>query len=132
MRRTIKSSGKEGSVSREDARKAVREVAKSRLQRSEIYLSDVSEGVVVVEPRANRAEIQLQLNTDGLKLYRISPEEAHALGSSLVEHARECGYDPDTGETKPGCAPGIEERLRREGRTFSDSTPMTRKDRESH
>lgn len=101
LRRTIKTSAKEGTVSREDARKAVREVAESRLQHSEIYLSDVEEGIVTVEPKEGREQIQLQFNTGWPRLYRISPEEAHALGSALVEHAIECGYDPDTDETKP-------------------------------
>jgi hypothetical protein len=76
------------------------EMTRSRLQRSEIRLADVVEGVVVVEPKVGRDHIQLQFNTDGLKLYRISPEEAHTIGSSLVEHALECGYDPDAGKTR--------------------------------
>ena len=71
---------------------------KSKLQHSEIPLR---KGLITVEPggEPRRSEIQLQFNVGGLKLYKLSPEEAYTLGSSLVDHAEECGYDPDTGET---------------------------------
>lgn len=79
-----------------------------RLQSTEIPLYSRSEsgaetvrGRVTVEPGGKpfRSEIQLQFNVCGLQLYRLPPEEAHTIGSSLVAHGLECGYDPDAGKT---------------------------------
>jgi hypothetical protein len=77
----------------------------SRLQRSEIHLKDVREDKIVIEPtgdtynRPRRSVIALRF--PGPPAVLLSPEEAHTIGSALVEHALECGYDPGTGETKP-------------------------------
>lgn len=76
---------------------------KSRLQHTEIPLSDFEDGHAAIEPAEARSKIQLQFlqkTKGGLTLVDLSPEEAHSIGSSLTEHAKECGYDPDTGETK--------------------------------
>lgn len=78
-------------------------MSKSRLQRSRVPLYDFDSMVAVVEPNGDaygqprRSSIALRL--PGPPTVRLSPDEAHALGSSLVAHAEECGYDPDTGET---------------------------------
>lgn len=80
---------------------------KGRLQHTEIplyaeetgSLAPPIRGRVTIEPAAGRSMIQLQFNTDSLKLYTLSPEEAYSIGSSLVEHSKECGYDPVMGET---------------------------------
>jgi len=76
---------------------------KSRLQHSEIPLRDFQSGWVIVEPggEPRRSVVQLQTNDVNarLALTRLSPEEAYAVGLSLIEHAKECGYDEDTGET---------------------------------
>jgi hypothetical protein len=74
----------------------------SRLQHTEVPLGDFEGGWVVIEPggEPHRSLIQLQ-HTTGPYLLRLSPEEAYVIGSSLVEHATECGFDYDTGKTTP-------------------------------
>lgn len=71
----------------------------SRLQHNEIPLREFGPGFVIMEPAVGRTKVQLQLVGHGLRFCELSPDEAYAVGSSLVEHALECGYDPDTGET---------------------------------
>jgi hypothetical protein len=95
-----------------------RTVKKSKLQHTEIplyaeetgSLAPPVRGFVIIKPAGDpyRSIIQLQINFDGLRLYDLSPEEAHLIGSSLVEHAGECGYDEETGET-PSATPATGE-----------------------
>ena len=76
----------------------------SRLQRSEIKLESTL-AMAVITPEGQRASVRLNIGrgygVDNQRLvnYPLTPEDAYALGSSLVEHAIECGYDEDTGET---------------------------------
>jgi hypothetical protein len=45
--------------------------------------------------------VELQIGPENLgETYCYSAEDAYAIGSSLVEHAIDSGYDEDTGETK--------------------------------
>ncbi len=69
----------------------------SKLQKSEIYLQDFEPGTVVVAPTRSRTTVQMQIQVRGMKLLNLSPDEAHSLGRSLVEHARECGLDEYAG-----------------------------------
>lgn len=73
----------------------------SSLQHSEIPLRDFDRGLVWIEPagKPRRSTIQLQFQVAGLHLFTFSPEEAYTIGASLIEHAKECGYDEDTGDT---------------------------------
>lgn len=74
----------------------------SKLRCTEIPLRDFDEGFVWIEPAGDplRSMIQVQFQLPELRLYSMSPEEAYVVGSNLVDHALECGYDPKTGETK--------------------------------
>lgn len=73
----------------------------SRLQHSEIRLMDFENGIVTVEPAHDRRVVQLQVpGTPGPRVSKFSPEEAYAIGAALMEQAKECGYDSDTGETR--------------------------------
>lgn len=68
----------------------------SRLQRSEVVLGGYGRAIITpVHP--GRKEIVVTVPWERM---RITPEEAYALGDSLIEHAKECGYDEDTGETR--------------------------------
>lgn len=77
---------------------------KSRLQHTEIPLYAPENGslappvhdVVKIFPVESRGKIEIWIEG---KPYWFSPDEAHYIGSSLVEHALEAGYDPDTDET---------------------------------
>lgn len=77
---------------------------KSRLQRSEINLESTL-ATAVITPEDGRTTVRLNINhgygvnDQRLVNYPLTPEDAYALGRSLVEHGLECGYDPDTGET---------------------------------
>lgn len=79
---------------------------KSRLQRSEINLESTL-ATAVITPEDGRTSVRLNIgygygvNSQRLVNYPLTPEDAYALGRSLTEHALECGYDPDTGETHP-------------------------------
>lgn len=79
-------------------------MTQSRLQRSEIKLESTL-AVAVITPFDGRAFVRLEIGKgygvgeQRLANYPLLPEDAYALGSSLVEHALECGHDPDTGET---------------------------------
>ena len=71
--------------------------SKSRLQRSEVRAGE--EDLIVVFPQHPGRELirVMGIGAD----WHLSPEEAYAIGNSIVEHAIECGYDPETGETHP-------------------------------
>jgi hypothetical protein len=89
-------------------------MTESKLQHTEIRLWKLDSGWVTIEPaRApyNRAYIQLQFNTDALTLHRISPEEAYDIGSALLRHAKECGYNEDTGEVSSAIWPDAQSGL---------------------
>lgn len=50
-------------------------------------------GTIDLEPAADCSRIELDIDI-GRLLYRLSLEEADALGRMLVELARGCGYEP--------------------------------------
>jgi hypothetical protein len=70
----------------------------SKLQRSEIKLESTL-AMAVITPEDNRSYIQANIgigygvNDQRLVNYPLTPEDAYILGSALVEHAVECGYD---------------------------------------
>lgn len=70
----------------------------SRLQKSSVPLRAFVQDIAVILPEEGRERITMVL--EGY-VFGFSPEEAYSLGSALVEHGQECGYDPDTGETTP-------------------------------
>lgn len=59
-------------------------------------------GRVVVTPVFSRGDgIRVEvLEGREAKRFVISPEEAFTIGQTLVEHAIECGCDPDDGESQ--------------------------------
>lgn len=70
------------------------------LQKSEIPV--LHGGAVVIEPvHPGRHYIKMQIPSglDSGYLKAFTPEEAHDVGAALMRHAKECGYDQDTGET---------------------------------
>lgn len=80
----------------------------SRLQHTEIPLYERPEtaegqrrGHVWIEPAGDpyRSVIQVQILDGDLNLHELTPEEAYVIGRSLMEHAEECGFDYNTGET---------------------------------
>lgn len=85
---------------------SIRYLNEDAFQHTEIYLTDFEDGLVTIEPAESRTKVQLQFlqrvkgSRGRLELYDLSPEEAYVIGSSLVEHSKECGYDYDTGETR--------------------------------
>lgn len=73
----------------------------SKLQRSEIKL-DSTLAIAVLTPEDGRSFVRLNIGIgygvgeQKLVNYPLTPEDAYCLGSALVEHAKECGYDPET------------------------------------
>jgi len=81
------------------------QMAEGKLQRSEIKLEGTL-AMAVITPEDDRRYVRLNIgpgygvNEQRLVNYPLVPEDAHALGQALTEHALECGYDPDTGDTR--------------------------------
>ena len=65
----------------------------SRLQETELYL-DLGTGTVRPEPGREHISVELGHNPALL----LTPEDAFVIGKALIEHAVECGCDPDHGE----------------------------------
>ncbi len=74
-------------------------MVESRLQSSEIPLYEFGGGPVVIEP-VHPGRKAITVEKAGRKLLKLSPEEAYTIGASLIDHAEECGFDYDTGETR--------------------------------
>lgn len=74
----------------------------SKLQETEIPLGDSGGGPAYIRP-VYRGRDRITLSLKGVTL-SVSPEEAFTIGQSLVEHAVECGCDPDDGERRQEAA----------------------------
>lgn len=79
-------------------------MTESRLQRSEIGL-DGREPVVgyrvLITPSLDRGRVEYILEQGRHDVVEeFLPEDAYYIGNALMEHALECGYDPDTDETR--------------------------------
>lgn len=74
-------------------------MSKSRIQRSEIPIRTYDDDLIVIVPKVGRKGITVV--AFGRDVLSLSPEEAYTIGGALMEHATECGYDYDTGQTHP-------------------------------
>lgn len=71
----------------------------AREAESQIYTS--VGGCVYVRWVDGNFPVELQIGAENLGgTYAFTPEDAYRIGSALVRHALDSGFDPDTGETR--------------------------------